>query len=140
MFCKVLNKELSYEEVKGRKIGDYVLETNGFKWNIHDVCLNPNVPVRIEIEGGRVEVSTAQSGNGRWSSGISMMLQTSGVGWGCHYMTGDDGEETEREAVIKGLRTVLERVKSERGRVSVKMEELVTEMLNEYIYPQLSLF
>lgn len=54
----------------GQDSGKFVaLSYNGFDFNIHDVCLTPNRPVRLFNHHCIVEVKTAQSPTGRWITG-----------------------------------------------------------------------
>lgn len=58
----------------GKDSGSFVvLSHNGFDFNIHDVCLTPNVPVQLFNTHCRVKVRTAQSPNGRWDYGLDVI-------------------------------------------------------------------
>lgn len=63
----------------GQDSGKFVaLSYNGFDFNIHDVCLTPNRPVRLFNHHCIVEVKTAQSPTGRWDYGLDVNLHNSG--------------------------------------------------------------
>lgn len=66
-------------EKAGQNSSEFVaLSHNGFDFNIHDVCLTPNRPVRLFNAHCIVEVKTAQSPNGRWDYGLDVNLHNSG--------------------------------------------------------------
>lgn len=66
-------------EKAGQNSSEFVvLSYNGFDFNIHDVCLTPNRPVRLFNTHCVVEVKTAQSPNGRWDYGLDVNLHNSG--------------------------------------------------------------
>lgn len=66
-------------EKAGQNSSEFVvLSHDGFDFNIHDVCLTPNRPVRLFNTHCVVEVKTAQSPNGRWDYGLDVNLHNSG--------------------------------------------------------------
>lgn len=70
-------------EKAGQNSSEFVvLSHDGFDFNIHDVCLTPNRPVRLFNTHCVVEVKTAQSPNGRgitgWMSICTIRAITSG--------------------------------------------------------------
>ena len=81
-----------------------VLSHNGFDFNIHDVCLTPNIPVRLFNAHCRVDVKTAQSPNGRWDYGLDVNLHNSGHHVGAGFV--DDAQKgypTEAAAILAAL-------------------------------------
>lgn len=81
-----------------------VLSHNGFDFNIHDVCLTPNVPVQLFNNYCRVNVRTAQSPNGRWDYGLDINLHNSGHHVGAGFV--DDAQKgypTEATAILAAL-------------------------------------
>lgn len=80
------------------------LSYNGFDFNIHDVCLTPNRPVRLFNHHCIVEVKTAQSPTGRWDYGLDVNLHNSGHYVGAGFV--DDvqkGYPTEAAAILAAL-------------------------------------
>lgn len=80
------------------------LSHSGFDFNIHDVCLTPNVPVRLFNTYCRVNVETAQSPNGRWDYGLDVNLHNSGHGVGAGFVDdAKNGYPTEAAAILAAL-------------------------------------
>lgn len=83
------------------------LSYNGFDFNIHDVCLTPNRPVRLFNHHCIVEVKTAQSPTGRWDYGLDVNLHNSG-----HYVGAGFVDDVQKgyptEAAAPDLLAVLE--------------------------------
>lgn len=85
-----------------------------FKYNIHDICLNPRTPIKWACKNVRFEINVAQSDNGRWACGIDFMTPHSGCGEGTGFI--DDaskGFSTEKEAVYEGLAYIHRRCEEE---------------------------
>lgn len=81
-----------------------VLSHNGFDFNIHDVCLTPNVPVRLLNTYCHVSVKTAQSPNGRWNYGLDVNLHNSSHLHGATFVDKvENGYETETDAILAAL-------------------------------------
>jgi hypothetical protein len=92
----------------GQDSGKFVaLSYNGFDFNIHDVCLTPNRPVRLFNHHCIVEVKTAQSPTGRWDYGLDVNLHNSG-----HYVGAGFVDDVQKgyptEAAAPDLLAVLE--------------------------------
>ena len=92
----------------GQDSGKFVaLSYNGFDFNIHDVCLTPNRPVRLFNHHCIVEVKTAQSQTGRWDYGLDVNLHNSG-----HYVGAGFVDDVQKgyptEAAAPDLLAVLE--------------------------------
>lgn len=95
--CRCLDRNFTFEEwVK------YLREENPtnepvltvgdeFRFNVHDVCMTPHRPVRIEKPTCKLEVRTAQSLNGRWDYGIDLNMLTEGHHCGAGFI--DDPEK-----------------------------------------------
>lgn len=96
---------LDNHEKAGQDSGKFVaLSYNGFDFNIHDVCLTPNRPVRLFNHHCIVEVKTAQSPTGRWDYGLDVNLHNSGHHVGAGFV--DDvqkGYPTEAAAILAAL-------------------------------------
>lgn len=92
-------------EKAGQNSSEFVvLSHDGFDFNIHDVCLTPNRPVRLFNTHCVVEVKTAQSPNGRWDYGLDVNLHNSGHYVGAGFV--DDvqkGYPTEAAAILAAL-------------------------------------
>ena len=76
--CRCLDRNFTFEEwseyLRENPSGGSVLTFGAFQFNIFDVCLTPNHPVRIERNVCELDIETAQSVNGRWSYGIHLGL------------------------------------------------------------------
>lgn len=106
--CRCLDRNFTFEEwceyLRANPSGGAVLTVGTFNFNITDICLTPNKPVRIEGRICKLEISTAQSLNGRWEFGIDLGLNTEGRHFGVSFV--DDisrGFQTEKEAIYAGL-------------------------------------
>ncbi len=75
-----------------------------FGFNIHDVCITPNVPVKWVKGQYYFEIRTAQSPNGRWEHGYSY---NSGISSCSHPVVfvskSGEGFPSEKEAVYDAL-------------------------------------
>jgi hypothetical protein len=94
----------SHEKARQDSSEFVVLSHNGFDFNIHDVCLTPNRPVRLFNTHCVVEVKTAQSPTGRWDYGLDVNLHNSGHYVGVGFV--DDvqkGYPTEAAAILAAL-------------------------------------
>lgn len=89
----------------GKDSGSFVvLSHNGFDFNIHDVCLTPNVPVQLFNSYCRVNVRTAQSPNGRWDYGLDVNLHNASSLHGAAFVDkSGNGYETEAAAILAAL-------------------------------------
>lgn len=89
----------------GENSGRFVaLSHNGFDFNIHDVCLTPNIPVRLFNAYCRVDVETAQSPNGRWDYGLNVNLHNASHLHGAAFVDkAGNGYETEAAAILAAL-------------------------------------
>lgn len=106
--CRCLDRNFTFEEwsqyLRENPIREAVLTVGTFQFNISDVCLNPNKPVRIEKNRNYLEIRTAQSSNGRWDYGIDLGLYTEGRHCGAFFIDDpDEGFSTEKEAVYDEL-------------------------------------
>lgn len=104
--CQCSGQEFTQDEwfayCQEHALGNEVAcEYEGFIWNIHDVCLNPQTPVKVVFDGYfRFEVRIAKSKNG-WAYGLDISCGTSGYGSGCHWAL--DNKPTEKEAIHQSL-------------------------------------
>lgn len=120
--CRCLDRNFTFEEwtkyLRENSIRETVLTVGSFEFNISDVCMTPNIPVRIEKNRNYLEIRTAQSSNGRWDYGIDLGLYTEGRHCGAGFIDDpDEGFSTEKEAVYDCL------VYTE-NRVQEKIEQL----------------
>lgn len=114
--CRCLDRNFTFEEwseyLRENPSGGSVLTFGAFQFNIFDVCLIPNHPVRIERNVCELDIETAQSVNGRWSYGIHLGLYSECSSHGAQFV--DDhsrGYPTEKEAIYDALLYSGERTK-----------------------------
>lgn len=114
--CICLDRNFTFEEwgeyLRENPSGGSVLTVGAFQFNIFDVCLTPNHPVRIERNVCELDIKTAQSVNGRWSYGIHLGLHSECSSHGAQFV--DDlsrGYPTEKEAIYDALLYSEERTK-----------------------------
>lgn len=106
--CRCLDRNFTFEEwseyLRENPSGGAVLTFRSFQFNICDVCLTPNHPVRIERNICELDIETAQSVNGRWSYGILLGFYSESSSHGAQFV--DDlsrGYPTEKEAIYDAL-------------------------------------
>lgn len=116
--CRCLDRNFTFEEwskyLRENPSGGAVLTVGSFQFNICDVCLTPNHPVRIERNICELDIETAQSVNGRWCYGIHLGLHSESSSHGAQFV--DDpsrGYPTEKEAIYDALLYSEERTKKE---------------------------
>lgn len=114
--CRCLDRNFTFEEwskyLRENPSGGAVLTVGSFQFNICDVCLTPNHPVRIERNICELDIETAQSVNGRWCYGIHLGLHSESSSHGAQFV--DDhsrGSPTEKEAIYDALLYSEERTK-----------------------------
>ena len=114
--CRCLDRNFTFEEwskyLRENPSGGAVLTVGSFQFNICDVCLTPNHPVRIERNICELDIETAQSVNGRWCYGIHLFLHSESSSHGAQFV--DDpsrGYPTEKEAIYDALLYSEERTK-----------------------------
>lgn len=127
--CRCLDRNFTFEEwseyLRENPSGGSVLTFGAFQFNICDVCLTPNHPVRIERNVCELDIETAQSVNGRWSYGIHLGLHSEFSSHGAQFV--DDhsrGYPTEKEAIYDALLYSGERTKKK-----IKELEQTTEAI-----------
>ena len=85
--------------------GEIVFTFGKFGFNINDVCITPNVPVKWNKGSYYFEIRTAQSPNGRWEHGYSY---NSGISYCGHPVVfvskSGEGFLSEKEAVYDALK------------------------------------
>lgn len=106
--CRCLDRNFAFEEwvayLRENPSGGAVLTVGTFQFNICDVCLTPNQPVRIEKNTCKLEIETAQSLNGRWDYGIDLVLHTESSSHGARFVSEpDQGYQSEKEAIYDAL-------------------------------------
>lgn len=108
--CRCLDRDFTFEEwsayLKENPRKEAVYRFGEFDFNINDVCLNPNTPLRFEKSlSCRFEVWTAQSPNGLWTYGYDITTHHSCSTRGAYFSDDpEDGFPSEREAVFDALR------------------------------------
>lgn len=106
--CRCLDRNFTFEEwskyLRENPSGGAVLTVGSFQFNICDVCLTPNHPVRIERNICELDIETAQSVNGRWCYGIHLDFHNESSSHGAQFV--DDpsrGYPTEKAAIYDAL-------------------------------------
>lgn len=94
------------------------LSHGGFDWNEASICMNPNKPIDHCLTANhflhRVEVETAQCPCGAWNYGLMVNYGSGGFGFGVRFVpTPSEGYKTEKEAVIAGIKRVIEHLQRE---------------------------
>ena len=109
--CHALNKSYSLKEwIRDTNLNDdnstsrVIATTNGYEFNINDVCLNPKIPFEWHDGNIHICVELCQLGNERWNYGYSYWFLDGGGAVGATY-TRDDNKSyaTEKEAINKCL-------------------------------------
>lgn len=108
--CRCLDRNFTFAEwcaylQEHADSGETVFWFGKFQFNIHDICLNPNVSVLFEKSNDlRVRLSTAQSSNGRWSCGYDIVVHGTGSSCGARFVDNQtEGFPTEKEAIYDAL-------------------------------------
>ena len=113
--CRCLGRLFTFEEwsdyckAHPHSDGEIVhTSPSGYGFNIHDVCLNPDIDVQVEYGQVGFTIKTAQSDNGRWECGyhatiprLRVMLHPC-----CFVNRKDYGYETKKEAVFDALKSI----------------------------------
>ena len=147
--CKCIGRDFTFTEwcaytKEHQNCGsEPVFEEFGFKWNIHDICLNPhriNILPRHNKDGyARLEISTANTRDG-WSIGISYsgieQDESSGGGCGVAYdRPNDEHYPSENDAIIAALRRIRKKKNLRKEYASLIDLEIAMRQ-----HPQLTLF
>ena len=125
--CKCLGKSFTYNEyvdfIKKNSPSHPVFYYDGFKFNVWDVCLNPNIALEWQGKSCKFKVKTAKSPNGRWDYGTDCWFANGG---GCHaacFVDGQDGFPTEKECLYTALKhfeeKVLRKISEEKNHVEL---------------------
>lgn len=106
--CRCTGKQYTFKEwcewLKSNDSDSVQAIHKCFSFNIHDVCLTPNKPIKLEGKYYNIEVFTAQSPNGRWSYGLNDNYHFSFHRHGATFIDkADDGFSSEKEAVYAAL-------------------------------------
>lgn len=114
--CRCLDRNFTFEEwseyLRANPSGGAVLTVGTFQFNICDVCLTPNHPVRIERNVCKLDIETAQSVNGRWDYGIDLGFHFESSFHGAQFVDNPArGYPTEKEAIYDALLYSEERTK-----------------------------
>jgi hypothetical protein len=134
--CRCLDRNFTFEEwskyLRENPSGGAVLTVGSFQFNICDVCLTPNHPVRIERNICELDIETAQSVNGRWCYGIHLGLHSESSSHGAQFV--DDhsrGYPTEKEAIYDAQRRHTRRLR--RRGIRETAESLGGSLLDESV-------
>lgn len=120
--CRCLGREFTFDEWRDyfmahpHSMSETVHRNKyGFGFNIHDVCMNPDVDVSIESKYGSVEVKTARSDNGRWEYGYRSTVGTwFYFGHPCSFVAHKEhGFATKNDALFEALDTIRSKAESD---------------------------
>lgn len=92
-----------------------VVELQGFQFNVHNVCMNPN-KIEFGKHGWCVEIKTAINLDGKWIAAHDYSVHHSGGGSGVSLIS-KESFDTEKEAVFNELCVVEKYVKREMERI-----------------------
>ena len=106
--CKCLGKSFTYDEyvdfIKKNSPSHPVFYYDGFKFNVFDICLNPNIVLKWQGKSCKFKVEIAKSPNGRFEYGTDYWFVNE---CGCHaacFVDGQDGFPTEKECLYTALK------------------------------------
>ena len=108
--CKCLGRKFTTDEwheylyQHPHALLEPVFQFKGYEYNVYDICLNPHIPVKIELGGCKVSIMTAEMPSGLWGHGMICDLYTSSKTYGVLFCYARDSAYTEREAVYTALR------------------------------------
>lgn len=80
-----------------------------FEFNVHGVCLNPEVPIMESERGWGFKVQVAQSPNGRWSASHHYFCSDASGGALPVFLNRNEGYKTKAEAINEELMYIIER-------------------------------
>lgn len=90
-------------------VNEIVASHGPFGFNVHDVCMTPNVRTIADRPNVEVRIATAQSPNGRWDYGLRVDLYKSGsFGAPSFIEDPEGGYHTEDAAIYAALMSVKE--------------------------------
>lgn len=124
--CQALNKSYSLKEwIKSTNLNDdnstsrVVATTNGYDFNINDVCLNPKIPFEWNDGNIHICVELCQLGNERWTYGYSYWFLDGGGAKAAFY-TRDDTKSfnTEKEAINECLDVFFREIQRNREKIT----------------------
>lgn len=107
--CRCTRQAFTFDEwcayCKAHSSGEIVYTFGTFGFNINDVCMTPNVPVKWDKGNYGFEIRTAQSPNGRWEHGYSYNTGISYSGHPVGFVSNSgEGFPSEKEAVYDALK------------------------------------
>ena len=87
------------------------MQSGPYKWNICDVCLNPDIALDISVmKYASLTIKVAQLPNGRWNYGYEIQLHTGGDGCGVILPKDDNaGFPTKEECICHCIEKAEER-------------------------------
>ena len=105
--CNAIGRQFTREEWfdysdKHTDLYEPVMQHGPYKWNICDVCLNPDIALDISVtKNASLTVKVAQLPNGRWNYGYNIQLHNGGGGCGVLFLKDDNaGFPTKEECII----------------------------------------
>lgn len=120
-----------------RDSGEPVAENDGFRWNIHDVCLNPHITAIVSSDNAAFEIETAQRPDKTWVYGwhYSGIMTEPSNGGGSPVMFCGKNFPTEDEAIKDGCKLMLQN-----DNLAPKWRTIIQTELNQRRVVQLTLF
>ena len=105
--CNAIGRQFTREEWfaysdKHTDLYEPVMQHGPYKWNICDVCLNPDIALDISVtKNASLTVKVAQLPNGRWNYGYDIQLHNGGDGCGVLFLKDDNaGFPTKEECIF----------------------------------------
>lgn len=114
--CNAIGRQFTREEWfdysdKHTDLYEPVMQSGPYKWNICDVCLNPDIALEISVtKNAGLTISVAQLPNGRWEYGYDITLHNEGACHGVIFSKDDNaGFPTKEECIFHCIEKAEER-------------------------------
>ena len=139
-YSKALKQWYSFEECMKIGPNKSVVNINGFDWNIHDVCLNPEEVVVCTDRNCYLIIELAKTEH-RWVFGLQSGIDTPLSSWLPHYSSENNDTEsgrTREEVLSKALAFCVKRIREDQ----IHNNHVLLSKINEQIMKtsQLELF
>lgn len=143
---KTCEEWIAYVQEHKQTCSEVVAEHDGFKYNVNDVCINPNVRASYKIDNHHYwQVETAKTQYG-WIWGYDISLKESGSSCGAAYPSRYDNSaqffETEDDALIDALSFIIRQLEGKKSKTK-NVNILLWAAKNQRMdikHPQLDLF
>ena len=126
--CRAANVELTRDEwfaycKEHPDSREVVAETNTFQWNIHDVCVNPNLHVILYDSRAKLEIRTARTDDGWvWGFDYYGIMESVSEGGSIPCLFIDVKHATEQDAIKAALRLMQQRDLAPKYRAIIETE------------------